>query len=252
MEFRDFRAYVPGDDPRRVDWNLYRRSGRLFLRLFEEPEDLPVYILLDVSDSMFFEPQPRADAARLMAGVVAATSTNQHDRVGLYPFAADLLQPFGPVSGPRGLQRLLNFLERQAAAGPTDLAASLARFGAMRLRGGLAVVISDFFDAGGLAPIRAALQALPHRLLIVQVVRVTDAAPDLDGELTLVDCESGAELVVSVGPAMRRRHQEAYASFCDSLMAFAAGHRAAHLRLDADRPVLKQLGGLFPNGVFVT
>src|SRR5512136_224110 len=59
MEFRDFRSYVPGDDMRRVDWNLYRRSGRLFLRLFEELEDLPVYILLDVSDSMFFETPPR-------------------------------------------------------------------------------------------------------------------------------------------------------------------------------------------------
>ncbi len=77
MEFRDFRSYMPGDDIRRIDWNLYRRSGRLFLRLFEEERDLPVYILLDCSDSMFFEESPsvrpirvplsRADAAKQAA-----------------------------------------------------------------------------------------------------------------------------------------------------------------------------------------
>ena len=99
IEFRDFRSYVPGDDLRRVDWNLYRRSGRVFLRLFEAPEDLHVYLLPDVSDSMFFETPPRADAARQMAAVLAAVALNQHDRVGIFPFGADLVTPLAPTSG---------------------------------------------------------------------------------------------------------------------------------------------------------
>ena len=66
MEFRDYRSYQPGDDIRRIDWNFYQRSGRLFLRLFEEERDLPVYVLLDCSDSMFIEDPPRANAASIL------------------------------------------------------------------------------------------------------------------------------------------------------------------------------------------
>ncbi|MCP4593483.1 MAG: DUF58 domain-containing protein, partial [bacterium] len=96
IEFRDFRAYVPGDDVRAVDWNLYRRSGQLFLRLFEEPRDLCIHVLLDVSDSMFFEAPPRADAARRMAAVIATVGLNQFDRVSVYPFGAELNAPLPP------------------------------------------------------------------------------------------------------------------------------------------------------------
>lgn len=252
MEFRDFRAYVAGDDLRRVDWNLYRRSARLFLRLFEEPEDLPVYILLDVSDSMFFESPPRADAARLMAGVVAGAAANRHDRVGVYPCGADLVKPLPLRAGANGIQRVLDYIEGQQAAGPTDLVTCLRRFGSLPLRSGLAVVISDFFDPRGLKSVLGALRSLRHKLLIVQLVRASDANPELSGELTLVDCESGGEVDVTVAPRALERYKQAYDSFCEDLLSFAARRRAAHLRLDADQPVLAQLGVLFRNGVFVT
>jgi uncharacterized protein (DUF58 family) len=252
MEFRDFRSYVPGDDMRRVDWNLYRRSGRLFLRLFEELEDLPVYILLDASDSMFFEAPPRADAARQMAAVMAAVSLNQLDRTGIYPFGADLVQPLAPISGKQGLQRALVYLERLRPAGPTDLGRSLRRFGHLKLRGGLAVVISDFFDPRGIDAVLDTLRSLRHRLLLVQVARASDASPSLDGELRVLDCESGAGVDVTVTPRSLERYREAYRDFGEKLLRFAARRRATHLKLDADEPVPAQLGGLFVDGVFHT
>lgn len=251
IEFRDFRSYTPGDDVRRVDWNIYRRSGRLFLRLFEQPEDLPVYLLLDVSDSMFFETPPRADAARQMAAVIAAVALNQFDRVGIYPFGADLVEPLAPTAGRRSLQRVLDYLERLRPAGPTDFMRSLSRFASLGLRGGLAAVISDFFDPGGAPALFDALRRLRHRLLLVQVVRTADAAPDLRGELRLLDCESAREVDVTVTPAGLDRYRRAYRAFCDDLLAFVARRRAMHMRLDADRPVLRQLGELFPGGVLV-
>jgi len=252
MEFRDFRSYVPGDDIRRVDWNLYRRSGRLFLRLFEETEDLPVYILLDVSDSMFFEIPPRADAARQMAAVLAAITLNQLDRTAIYPFADDLLRPLGPISGKQGVHRVLAHLEQLGPSGPTNFERSVRRLQAMRLRQGLAVVISDYFDPRGIGAVAAALRSLRHRLLLVQVARASDAAPSLDGELRLIDCESGAGVDVAVTGAGLERYRRAYREYCDELLRFAARRRAAHLVLDADRPVLAQLGELFVGGVFVT
>lgn len=251
MEFRDFRSYVAGDDLRRVDWNIYRRSGRLFLRLFEETEDLPVYILLDSSDSMYFEAPPRADAARQMAAVIAAVSLNQLDRTAIYPFGADLGHPLTGLAGQRGVQRMLAYLEQLGPAGPTDLSRSLRRFGAMRLRAGLAVVISDFFDPHGVDAVLRAMSLLRHRLLMVQVVRATDASPALQGELRLVDCESASGVDVTITAGTRERYVQAYQRFSEALLRFAAGRRAACVRLDADTPVLRQLGDLFVDGVFV-
>jgi uncharacterized protein (DUF58 family) len=252
MEFRDFRSYVPGDDVRRVDWSLYRRSGRLFVRLFEEPEDLPVHILLDVSDSMFFEAPPRADAARQMAAVMVAVSLNQLDRVGVYPFGGDLVQPLGPISGKHSLRRGLEYLERLQPAGPTNLVRAINRLAALQLRAGLAVVISDFFDPGGADAVASALRSLRHRLMLVQVVRETDASPSLLGDLRLLDCETAAGVDITVTSVGLERYRRAYRAFCERLSSFTVQRRAAHLQLDADRPVLAQLGGLFVDGTFVT
>ncbi|UCG16969.1 MAG: DUF58 domain-containing protein [Phycisphaerales bacterium] len=252
MEFRDFRAYVPGDDVRRMDWNLYRRSGRLFLRLFEAPEDLPVHILLDVSDSMFFEAPPRADAARQMAAVIAAVALNQHDRVGIYPFGIDLVTPLAPASGKPALPRMLQYLEQLRPAGTTDLIHSTRRFATRRQRAGLAVIISDFFDPRGIDQVIDALRSLRHRLLLIRVVRPRDASPDLEGELRLLDCESDRSVDVSVTGDSLTRYRQAYQAFEEALSRFAARRRALHVTIDADRPVLEQLGSVFVGGVLMT
>ncbi len=252
MEFRDFRAYVPGDDLRRADWNLYRRSGRLFLRLFEESQDLPVYILLDISDSMFFEAPPRADAARIMAAAIAAISLNQHDRVGIFPFGSDLVTPLKPTSGKRNIQRVFDYLERMKPGGPTDLVKVIKQFGAMRLRRGLTVIISDYFDPRGIEETINSLGSLRHRLLLVQVKRETDENPALNGEVTLVDCESGRSVDLTINSPALERYRRSYREFLDRLLRFTSRRRAGHLMLDADRPVFDQLREFFPDGILST
>ncbi len=252
MEFRDFRAYVPGDDVRRLDWNLYRRSGRLFLRLFEQPEDLPVAILLDVSDSMFFEAPPRADAARLATAILAAVALQQHDRVTIQPFGADLLPPLSVNTGRAGLRRALTYLERLGPAGPTNVVRAATRFAARRQRPGMAAVVSDFFDPAGAVGVTDALGHLRHHLALVQMIRSSDADPALDGELRLLDCESAGAVDVSITRESVERYRQAYAAFADELSRFAARRRAVHARIDADRPILDQLDELFAGGVLVT
>lgn len=252
MEFRDFRSYVPGDDFRRVDWNLYRRSGRLFLKLFEELEDLPVYVILDASESMFFETPPRADAARRMAALMAGVSLNQLDRTGIYAFGEDLSSPFPVTSDRRAFERMLRFLEGLGPLGATDLGTSLARFSSLKLRSGLAVVISDFFDPEGIDHVLHHLGTLRHRLFLVQVVKASDPDPALGGEVRLLDCETDDGIELAIDPKAIEHYKEAYQSFMEGLMQFTAHRRAAHLLLDADRPVLEQLGGVFKHGVLET
>jgi len=242
LEFQDYRSYLPGDDIRRVDWNVYRRSGELFLRLFEENEDLPVYVLLDESESMHFERPGRAEM------VVAAVSLRQMDRVAIYPFGADLAPAMGLTGGHGRLSGVLKYLEDLKPSGQTNIRHSVGHFANMKLRSGLVVVISDFFDPCGVEEIVAVLSRLRHKLVLVQIARSSDAEPGIDGEVKLVDCETERAIDLTVSGALLERYRQAYERFYQSLHDFAVRGGGAYLRLDVEVPILEQLDELFING----
>ena len=248
LEFKDYRAYTSGDDLRSVDWNIYRRLGRVFLRLFEEQEDLPLYLLPDVSESAWMEEPPRARAGLRAALALGAISLNQHDRVGLFPFADDLTVAVRPRAGKRRVLQFADELARLEPGGRTDFQRSLRTFGHLRLREGLVAIVSDFFDPAGIDAVVDALGRLRHKLVLVQLVRSTDANPDLQGDVRLLDCETGEGEDVSVTPAVRAGYQRAYAAWGEGLTRFAQGRRAGLLRLDVEQPVVPQLARLFEGG----
>jgi uncharacterized protein (DUF58 family) len=250
LEFKDHRAYAAGDDLRTVDWNVYRRLGRMFLRIFEELEDLPLYLLVDVSASGFHEDPPRARAGMRAALALAAISLGQHDPVGVYPFSDDVRVLVRPTAGKNRVLGLAQRMSELEPAGRTDLARALATFSTLRLREGLVVVVSDFFDPAGLDAVTAALGKLRHRLLLVRLKRAADAEPTLRGDLRLVDCESGAGEDVSIGPAALERYRAAYARFEEGLASFALARGAGLLTLDADADVAPQLERLFAGGAW--
>lgn len=254
IEFRDFRAYSPGDDFRAIDWNIYQRLGRVFLRLFEELEDLPVYLVPDTSESMFLEDPPRIKAALRTALALAAIALHQHDSVGLLPFGEDLEVAVRPTAGKGQVLRFADHLSRLTAGERqpgTDFKTSLDKLRAMPLRSGLVVIISDFFDPAGLEPVIESLQLLRHRVLLCQITRATDREPDLDGDLRLVDCETGQLEDVSVTANVRDAYRRAYDRFEKKLTDFARDRQAGLVRIDADRDVLDQLAPLFESGSLV-
>lgn len=255
IEFRDFRPYTAGDDLRAVDWNIYRRLGRVFLRLFEEMEDLPVYLLPDVSASGFVHEAPglplRAHVGLRATLALGAIAFGQHDSVGLFPVSDKLEVAMRPTSGA---DRVMSFATRLAGlkrGGGTNLAAALNKFGAMRQREGLVVVVSDFFDPAGIEAVTAALGRLRHRLLLVQLWRKSDAEPDplqLSGDLRLVDSETGTPLDLFVDDEVLDRYRRAHADFEAHLADFAMGRQAGLLKLDVAEDVVEQLATLFEGG----
>lgn len=248
LEFRDFRPYSSGDDLRAVDWNIYRRLGRVFLRLFEELEDLPLYVLPDISRSAFLEESPRAHAGLRTTLALASIGLGQHDTVGVFPFAEDLEICIRPQSGKGRQMTFARRLAELEPRGATNFAASLRRFGSMRQRAGLCVVVSDFFDPKGIDAVTAALGKLRHRLLLVQLTKSSDREPELQGDLRLRDCETGVVEDISVTPAVIDGYRKAYDRFEDALTAFARKRNAGLLRLDTDAEVVPQLATLFENG----
>lgn len=250
-DFADFKPYVAGDDLRAIDWNIYRRLGKAFVRVFEERQDLPVYILLDVSRSMFVENPPRIGPAMRSVLALAAVALGQQDEVSLMTVSDDMGTAMKSVSGKGGIARVAQILADQVALGRSALAGAVAKLASMRLRRGLVILVSDFFDDDGLDGVLAALESLPHRLLLVQMVRASDAdptlLPDLDGDVVIEDGErDGAGMTVT--PELIARYRAAYRDFTDSLDTFARRRGATLVRMDADGDVLDQLAPVLTAG----
>lgn len=250
IEFRDFRPYVPGDDFRAIDWTIYRRLGKVFLRLFEEMEDLPVYLMPDISQSMYLENPPRAKAGLRCALALASITLNQHDTVGLFPWGSDLTVELRPQSGAGRIMRFAEVLAGLEPRGETDIQRAVRTFNAFRMREGLAVFVSDFFDPNGIEGVLKALRQVRHRILLVQLVRKSDRDPGLLGDLQLRDCESGAVEDVSATPAVIEKYQAAYDTFQNQLTDFANKRGIGLLQLDIEGDVLSQLAQLFESGRF--
>ncbi|MBX3485121.1 DUF58 domain-containing protein [Phenylobacterium sp.] len=251
-EFVDFKPYAPGDDLRAIDWNIYRRLGRVFVRAFEERQDMPVYFLIDRSRSLYIEDPPRIHAGLRATLALAAVALEQHDSVRLFPFSDGMTPHFRTASGKAALLRVAHSLAGYEAAGGTDLAASLTHLTSLNLRQGLVVVVSDFFNANGVDPVVHALEHLRHRVLLVQLTKHHDADPSLHpglfGDVVIEDGETGSRTPVTVTPDLVGRYKAAYRHFNDRLTQFANRRGAGLARLDADKPVLDQLSLLFGTG----
>lgn len=258
LEFCDYRPYSPGDELRSVDWNIYRRLGRVVTRLFEEMEDLPIYLLLDLSHSMWAEAdKPRAVVAMRAAIALAAIGLDQHDRVGIFPFGDQLDASARPTSGRGRLALLAQALTRgalEARGNPmgTDLAASVAKFRGLGLREGMIVVLSDFFDPGGVDAMLREFKRTRHRPLFVAIRRREDREPTLRGEVRVRDCETGAAQDVSITDAILKRYRDSYDRHFEQLRSFVRRRRGGWLDIDADADVMGQMGTLFEDGRLVS
>lgn len=249
QDFADFKPYVAGDDLRAIDWNIYRRLGKVFVRVFEEKQDLPVYFLVDVSASMFVEEPPRIHAALRATLALAAVALNQNDSIGLFPFSDAMTVQLKSVSGKANVVRVARALADYDAMGRTDLASAVEHLIGMKLRRGLVVVVSDFFDDAGMDAVVRSLTLSPHQLLMVQVAKAHDADPslhpDLHGDVLIENGETAGGAELTITPQLIERYKAAYRAFEDRLTAFAKSRGAGLVRIDADEPVLDQLTSLF-------
>jgi uncharacterized protein (DUF58 family) len=208
IEFADYRNYVVGDDLRFLDWNLYARLDRLFLRLFMEEEDLHFSILLDNSLSMDFGTPTKLHYAKQIAAALGFIGLVNLDRVVVEAFNDRLTQTMPPLRGRRSLWRLLAFLSKIEAAGPSDLTAALRSFSIKCSGKGIVVVLSDFMDKRGYEEALRYLVARQMDVYFIQILSQEEIEPEITGDLRLVDVEDAdvAEITVS-GPLLRRYKQ---------------------------------------------
>lgn len=216
-EFADYRPYVRGDDLRFLDWNIYGRLNRLFLRLFEEEEDLGVNILIDRSESMHFGDPDKFAYARRIAAALGYIGLINNDRVRVCTFSDHLEVLFGPGRGRRQVWKLLDGLDHVTTDGEavTDLSRGCRDFAITQRLSGIVIVVSDFFDRQGFVNALRFLLAGSNstEIYVFHTLAPEEIEPGLTGDLRLVDSEDGVPAEVSISrPLLRayRRNLDAF------------------------------------------
>jgi uncharacterized protein (DUF58 family) len=236
VEFADYRNYVHGDDFRYLDWNLYGRLERLFLKLYEEERELPVRIFLDASESMTFGEPRKFDFARQVAAAIGYVALSGFDRVSVIPFpnqANDAnidpgariaeLAARGALRAVRGKRSAIQFFQNLGtltAGGAANLNEALRR-GALEARqAGVAVVLSDFLDPAGYESGLNALVGRGFQVDLVQILAPDELSPSTFGDLRLVDSESGAMQEVTFGRFRLKAYRQTVQNFMQRLREF--------------------------------
>lgn len=222
IEFADYRDYTPGDDLRRLDWNVYARLDRPYMKLFEEEEDLAVHILIDGSQSMDWGTgdQNKFIYALRLAGALGAITLESGDRLTVATLAEGKTSlAFGPARGGQNTLRLLQSLESQKAHGNTDLDRSLRDYLLSPRRPGLSFLISDLLTYS--EPIKGLgqLQGRGHEVTLLHVLAPEELDPPLAGDLRLVDVESGQTQDVSLDGGLRALYRQKLEAWRDEIKA---------------------------------
>ncbi len=226
LEFAQYRAYEPGDELRQVDWKLYARSDRFFVREAERESPLAIWLLVDATASMAQDDAARPGWSRLaaakgLAACVAEVALRQGDRFGLVVLRGDGLRVTAPASSVRQRDRLLLELHGVHAHGSwpdvTRLRPLWERIGA----GDLVLLLSDLFEEGAV-DVATRLAGARREVVAIQMLTAGERDFPFEGGHRFVDPESGEELLGD-GAAMR----------ADFLARFGDARRALHARLDA-------------------
>jgi uncharacterized protein (DUF58 family) len=244
LEFADYRHYVEGDDPARVDWNIYSRTDALFVRLYEEEEVLNVHLLVDASRSMDWGEPSKLRYARRLAAALGYVALNASNRLFVWPLNATATF-FGPSWGRGRAGAMLSFMDDfrpsqattplpYAVSAPPDLEQSLGTFTSRT--GGLVVLVSDLLSSSW----EKALSRLAGRtgdVVVLHTLSPQELKPTLGGDVRLIDRESGAAVSVTLNNDAIRLYGQRLQDWRRTVESFCARHGLGYVPIDTAMPI---------------
>jgi uncharacterized protein (DUF58 family) len=237
VEFADYREYALGDDLRQLDWNVFARLEKLFVKLFIEEEDVTITFLVDASPSMAFGRPQKLQFAKRAAAALGYIGLASEDRIVVAALTGRTARRQGGLRGAGRVFRLLaNLSSIQPAEGPTDLVASARHAAAMLSGRGVIILLSDLLDPGADRVIRE-LAATGSDLIVLHLLSPEELDPALEGDLRLVDSESGEGIDVTVDLATLDDYKARLAGWQDGLAELATKRRASYVPLSTDVPL---------------
>ena len=218
QDFTEYRAYNDGDDLRFIDWNVYARSDKMFIKRYRGETNSAVNLLLDTSASMGYgSPISKLDYARYLLASLAYMGHRQKDALGLITMDEGVREQIEPTSRTDSLTHVLGLLEKSAAGNGTTLATTIEGLGAHLTRRGVVVLVSDLY--GEAADIIAALQTLTHLghdIVIFRVLATEEIHPTVNNLSTLVDLETSDKVIVDP-EFIKRGYKKAFGEHTEAL-----------------------------------
>lgn len=251
IEFADHREYAPGDDFRYIDWSILGRMDRVLLRLFEEEEDLYIYLLLDVSDSVRMGTPSKLHYGMQVAAALAYVGLANLDRVSIITLADGLRDRLPPARGKGRIFKVFEFLRGVSPGGKTELAGALRSFVHQNKRRGLAVLISDFYDPAGYQDAINVLRYNRFEPFLIQLYDAAEARPKLKGDLQLIDCETGEIREITVSARMLQLYAEEHERYCKELEEHCVTKQVPLFRADTRTPFDELILNIFRRGGFL-
>ncbi len=249
-EFKDYRHYTARDDYRAIDWRLYARLEKLFVRLYEETQELHVHIVVDTSGSMAqpFE-QKRNQALRFAVALAYLGLAGRH-RVSLYSMNDSTRQELPPLRGQGNIEKFIGAVKRWEFGGFTNLEKAFSDFRPTRQRYGAIFVISDFFgrDIGSAVEAVNRAAGWPGETHFVQIVHPQEVKPDLDGEFELTDVETGEHRRFWITKREVKQYTQLFDAFSENLSHACAGRRIDFFRCSSDEPFEEKFLDLLTRG----
>ena len=244
MEFADYRVYEPGDDLRHVDWNIYARLGRLFIKLFHADEGLPVTLLIDNSHSMEFGSPTKLMCAKQIAAALGYIALGHADSVAVYTCAERLAPVLPPASSTSQFSRLIKALTAIASQGRTRLTECLKQLPMYQRHPGTVVVLSDFLDPSGYGQGFKVLAGRGFSLTAIHLMSQEEVNPEAyledtsaGGDWLVEDAETGETRAITINPETLSQYQNQQQTFCDALQRFCTDQGVGYARLKSDAPV---------------
>jgi uncharacterized protein (DUF58 family) len=242
-EFSEHRPYEPGDDPRRIDWAAFARSGQPVTKLYRAEEDAAVRLVLDASSSLDLgEPKKLDGAKRIVAAVgYLALAAGQRIELSVARVASD--EARAPVArgrtrrGRAAIATLVRELEDIAPGGRTDLAGAVRALVASGGRPGLVVVVSDFLDPGPVLPALTLARSIGHEVAALMILDPSELAPELSGDHLLEDSETGETLELTADPAAISAYSARLDALFDTLRGWARRAGGTFLRTTQAEPL---------------
>lgn len=236
VEFADFRSYAPGDDLRYLDWNAYARLQRLFLKLFHEEEDLHVYVLIDGSASMGFGAPTKFDWAVRAAAALGYMGLCGGDRVQFYGRAGGLPLRSRQFHGRGNALEMFQWLRDLDASGRTELAQAAENLLRTRPAPGVVFVLSDLLSEDWRDAV-SRLATGKGDVCVLQVFSREEVRPRLQGDLRLVDSETGAEREITMGQRAMRDYEQARDEFLGAVRGACNRYGFSWLFATTDQPL---------------
>jgi len=235
-EFSDYRNYVPGDDLRYIDWNLYGRLEKLFLKLFLEEEDLYVYVLLDTSSSMDYGNPGKLDYSIKIAASLGYIALTNMDRLYFMTFDNNIHIEINPARGKGYFFKLLHHLQTIKPGKITHLNQALKNFAIKSSKPGPVIIISDFFDKNGYEEGLKFLLYKKFEPFLIQILSPQEFSPDMTGNIKLVDIETNSVKEMTINQALIDIYKKNLTAYIDNLYNFAATRGFHHIVTSTDRP----------------